>query len=192
VPFTCPFLYLSPMKSFLLILLFAPLFSVCQQIVPDTTVSQTQLYVALNTRNTFYKREEYDLPTEKLDFTAIVLSSLTGGTRMKGCRILMIAGNRGLIPVYFDEPEISDIITTLKYIKDNINLEQKPDHDIWVYYKTADNFEVGAKASKNGKYRIYFRKNFRFLPDDESSMNRKDLDEVYESFVNVRNFLQLH
>jgi hypothetical protein len=179
------------MKYLLLLLLLTPLISVCQRTEGDSIASQTQMYIALNTRNTFYEREEYDLQTAKLDFTAIILSNLTTGGRIKGCRTFANA-YRSLIPVYFDEQEILDIITTLQYIRENINLEQKPDHDVWIYYKTTDDFEVGAKANKDGKYRIYFKKNFRFFPADEHTMNRKDLDEVYTSFIKVRDFLTAH
>lgn len=186
----------ASMKAVLLLLSFLPglAYSQAPVIEMDTTFSRTRIYAAMNLKNLLYKREEYDLENQELLLTGIILSRLTDSTTTKGCRFYGSNSNWPIhqAEVYIDDNELDGIITTLKYISDSIDLRGKAQHDMWIYYKTVDDFEVGVRAAKGRKFEVYCKKNYRFLVDRSFSYGRINIMEAYKSFVAVRDFLKSH
>ena len=182
------------MRSLLLLVVFLPVFVYSQAPITevDTTRSRTRLYAALNSKNVLYKREEYELNTDELQCTGVVLKRLNDGAVIKGCRLYgnsLIWQNNSSMG-YMDDNEIDDIVSTLKYISDSIDLQKRPQQNVWVYYKTVDDFEIGVRAAKGKRFEVYFLKNYRVLADRSVSLGRLSLTEAYRSFLYVRDFLK--
>jgi hypothetical protein len=184
------------MNHLLLLLMFLPGFAFSQAPAAalDTATSRTRIYAALNVRNVLYKRDEYDFEKEDLQFTAVVLKRLDDGTITKGCRIY---GNNDIwqnssAMGYIDAEELDGIVSTLKYLADSVDFTKRPQQDVWVYYRTADDFEIGVRAAKGKKFEFYFRKNYRVLVERSFPFGRVNLAEAYKSFVSVRDFLKSH
>jgi|GEM_PF-3845570 len=180
------------MKKLFALMLLLPALSKAQQPV-DTTTSRTRIYQTMYSEVGLYEKNSYDLSYKSnIRFTAYIVKNIRTNESIKG--VWMYSGSyfTGSLPAsYLDEIEIKEIIATMSFIKDSVDITKNPDHDTYIYYNTVDKLEVGVKARKGKDYQVYFRKKKLYTVDEET-VDIKYLLDIYNALVSAAAFLDAH